>query len=230
MADGSTKLIRDIRIGDEVVATDPETGRTAARMVTATIVGTGVKHLVRIGVDADGDGDATGETIIATTAHPFWNARTESWVDARDLQPGDELRTSVGALVKVHRSSVYATSITVYNLTVADIHTYYVLAGRTPVLVHNQGGGESYVPSLKKLSGTQAEKYVGDVHEFKREILGRKAPISRYDMYVDTNNGNLYLNTKKGSAANAIETGFNRDGTWVRATPKTGGTPEGCSR
>jgi hypothetical protein len=27
------------------------------------------------------------------------------------------------------------------NLTVADIHTYYVLAGNTPVLVHNECGG-----------------------------------------------------------------------------------------
>ncbi|MEN3614291.1 hypothetical protein AAH979_32675 [Plantactinospora sp. ZYX-F-223] len=27
-----------------------------------------------------------------------------------------------------------------YNLTVDDIHTYYVLAGTTPVLVHNCGG------------------------------------------------------------------------------------------
>ncbi|GAA3246616.1 hypothetical protein GCM10020256_74360 [Streptomyces thermocoprophilus] len=26
-----------------------------------------------------------------------------------------------------------------YNLTVADLHTYYVLAGTTPVLVHNAG-------------------------------------------------------------------------------------------
>lgn len=28
-----------------------------------------------------------------------------------------------------------------YNLTVADLHTYYVLAGDTPVLVHNVGCG-----------------------------------------------------------------------------------------
>lgn len=27
-----------------------------------------------------------------------------------------------------------------YNLTVEDLHTYYVLAGDTPVLVHNSGG------------------------------------------------------------------------------------------
>jgi hypothetical protein len=34
----------------------------------------------------------------------------------------------------------------VYNLTVADLHTYYVVAGDTPVLVHNCG------PDLDELS------------------------------------------------------------------------------
>ncbi|WP_158244960.1 hypothetical protein, partial [Verrucosispora sp. ts21] len=29
---------------------------------------------------------------------------------------------------------------TVHNLTVANTHTYYVLAGATPILVHNTGG------------------------------------------------------------------------------------------
>lgn len=37
-----------------------------------------------------------------------------------------------------------------YKLTVSTVHTYYVLAGNTPVLVHNEGGdpidlnGKSY--------------------------------------------------------------------------------------
>jgi hypothetical protein len=31
----------------------------------------------------------------------------------------------------------WTETATVYNLTVTDIHTYYVIAGSTPVLVHN---------------------------------------------------------------------------------------------
>ncbi|MEU0529100.1 hypothetical protein [Amycolatopsis tolypomycina] len=34
----------------------------------------------------------------------------------------------------------YAAAKRTYNLTVAIVHTYYVLAGDTPVLVHNTGG------------------------------------------------------------------------------------------
>jgi hypothetical protein len=37
----------------------------------------------------------------------------------------------------------------VYNLTVTDIHTYYVLAGNTSVLVHNSGGCAEDVYSIE---------------------------------------------------------------------------------
>ncbi|WP_317452958.1 hypothetical protein [Streptomyces sp. CBMA29] len=36
----------------------------------------------------------------------------------------------------------YTGHTTTYNLTVTDLHTYYVLAGTTPVLVHNGGDGD----------------------------------------------------------------------------------------
>jgi hypothetical protein len=37
-------------------------------------------------------------------------------------------------IASIHRWTEHAT---VHNLTVADLHTYYVLAGEAPVLVHN---------------------------------------------------------------------------------------------
>ncbi|MFD4987274.1 hypothetical protein [Streptomyces sp. NPDC058374] len=37
-------------------------------------------------------------------------------------------------------SHAYALDAKVYNLTVSSTHTYYVLAGETPVLVHNDNG------------------------------------------------------------------------------------------
>lgn len=35
MADGARKKIEDVKVGDEVVATDPTTGKTVVRKVTA---------------------------------------------------------------------------------------------------------------------------------------------------------------------------------------------------
>ncbi|WP_248958804.1 hypothetical protein [Sphaerisporangium perillae] len=40
MADGTRKLIKDVRVGDEVIATDPETGVQRAEPVTFLIEGT----------------------------------------------------------------------------------------------------------------------------------------------------------------------------------------------
>jgi Hom_end-associated Hint len=44
MADGSSKEIEDVVVGNKVLATDPETGRTEAREVVALIAGEGEKQ------------------------------------------------------------------------------------------------------------------------------------------------------------------------------------------
>ncbi|MFF1681929.1 polymorphic toxin-type HINT domain-containing protein [Streptomyces sp. NPDC058256] len=137
MADGSTKPIEEIELGDEVLATDPETGETRAKTVTAEIKGKGVKHLVEVTVDTDGDRGAATATVTATDGHPFWVPELGKWIDAKDLKPGQWLKTGSGTLVRISAVGHRTESRTVHNLTVADIHTYYVLAGATPVLVHN---------------------------------------------------------------------------------------------
>jgi RHS repeat-associated protein len=140
MADGSRRRIEDVKPGDQVLATDPETGRTAARTVTATITGEGEKHLVDISVDNDGDHTADG-TVTATDGHPFWVADVRQWRDAKDIKPGDLLRTSAGTYVQVTTVAQRTAAQQVHNLTVDDLHTYYVIAGNVPVLVHNVGEG-----------------------------------------------------------------------------------------
>ncbi|MFE4173619.1 hypothetical protein ACFRR7_16455 [Streptomyces sp. NPDC056909] len=61
-------------------------------------------------------------------------------MDATDLHPGQWLRTSAGTYVQITAITRWTQQSTVHNLTVANIHTYYVLAGDTPVLVHNSRG------------------------------------------------------------------------------------------
>ncbi|MXM68835.1 hypothetical protein GR925_36930, partial [Streptomyces sp. HUCO-GS316] len=137
MADGRTKTIEDIRIGDQVMATDPESGRTEAKRVQLTIGSRGQKNLVDVTVTGP-DGQATG-TLVATDNHPFWVAGDENtWRDAGQLEPGDALRTDAGASAPVSGTKTWAAAEQrVHNLNVADFHTYYVLAGEIPVLVHN---------------------------------------------------------------------------------------------
>jgi hypothetical protein len=131
MADGTTKEIKDVRTGDTVLATDPGSGRTAGRTVTDTIYTPDDTDFADITIDAG------RSRITATQHHPFWSPSAHRWIDAGDLRPGQTLRTSGGATVAVAGVHRYQRLHSAYNLGVADIHTYYVLAGTTPVLVHN---------------------------------------------------------------------------------------------
>ncbi|WP_322749067.1 MULTISPECIES: Hint domain-containing protein [unclassified Frankia] len=133
MADGSRKPIRDVRVGDRVRATDPATGRTEDHTVTAVIVGEGDKTLVAVTVRT-GEGQ---RVITATDHHPFWDQAAHDWVAAIDLHPGEVLRTPDGGLVPVVGTRTFHRVQRVFNLTVEGLHTYYVEAGATPVLVHN---------------------------------------------------------------------------------------------
>jgi hypothetical protein len=134
MADGTTKDIEDLKVGDEILGTDPETGATSPQKVTAEILGEGLKNLVKITI-VDQQGDE--QTITATDKHPFWAVDLHQWVDATALKPGQWLRTSAGTLVQVKALQRWTQTAQVHNLSVTGPHTYYVLAGQTPVLVHN---------------------------------------------------------------------------------------------
>ncbi|WP_212844092.1 polymorphic toxin-type HINT domain-containing protein [Catellatospora sp. IY07-71] len=136
LADGTTVPIEKMKIGDVVLATDPKTGRTEPKRVTATISSSGEKKLVQIGVDVDGDrGDATG-LITATEHHPFWLPELGRWLDAAELRAGDVLQSDDSRL-RVASVSEWVEPATVHNLSIEGIHTYYVVAGGHPVLVHN---------------------------------------------------------------------------------------------
>jgi len=135
MADGTRRAIKDVQIGDKVEATDPATGRTTDRVVTALHLNEDTELTDLTLVDGFGQ-----RWILHTTAHhPFYDATTHSWTDAGQLTPGDELYTTDGLSVTVDAVRTFVGTKTMYNLTVEIDHTYYVLAGAAPVLVHNCG-------------------------------------------------------------------------------------------
>ncbi|HEX2144901.1 MAG TPA: RHS repeat-associated core domain-containing protein [Glycomyces sp.] len=152
MADGSFKPIGEIEPGDKVLATDEETGATAAREVVTGIEGTGARILVKISVDTDGDGQPD-DTVTATDGHPIWaadesdlaenpeTAMPGAWRDAIDLKAGQFLRTSAGTWTQITAIEVGAAFTTVYNLTVEEVHTFSVAAAETDFLTHNCGDG-----------------------------------------------------------------------------------------
>ncbi|PZV89404.1 intein C-terminal splicing region/intein N-terminal splicing region [Micromonospora phaseoli] len=146
MADGTTKPISKIKPGDEVFARDPETGEYGSREVTATWVHR--DKVLKLTID--------GETVDTTADHPFWDDSRRQWRNAGDLIPGDLLLSVDGQSLEVDRLTATGRAEVVYNLTVAAIHTYYVVAGNTPVLVHNCGTRPSGVIDLDAASASGA--------------------------------------------------------------------------
>lgn len=133
MADKSSKDIEDVEVGDEVLATDPKTGETGPRKVTRLIVTDDDKYFNELSI-ATADGI---EKLTATHEHPFWSPSERRWIEAGVLERGMTLLTEEGETVIVTANRSFAKRARTYNLTVDDLHTYYVLAGETPVLVHN---------------------------------------------------------------------------------------------
>ncbi|MEV6393730.1 polymorphic toxin-type HINT domain-containing protein [Streptomyces sp. NPDC051907] len=136
LADGSAKDIEDIKEGDKVVATDPDTGEAKSKEVIDTILTEDDKDFTELTVESGGKQAA----IIATDTHPFWSVDQKKWINAGDIQPGTKLLTSSKRTVEVAATRHFKKQQRTHDLTVSDIHTYYVLAGQTPVLVHNCGG------------------------------------------------------------------------------------------
>ncbi|MET9820629.1 MULTISPECIES: toxin C-terminal domain-containing protein [Streptomyces] len=134
LADGNTKPIEDVAVGDEVLATDPETGKTSAHEVIDTIATKHDENFVEMSVVGEED---VKDSLTATTTHPFWSPSGGGWVDAGDLHAGMTLRTPDGRTVQITGTRHFTQQQTTYDLTISSVHTYYVLAGQTPVLVHN---------------------------------------------------------------------------------------------
>ncbi|MFF8916681.1 polymorphic toxin-type HINT domain-containing protein [Streptomyces sp. NPDC015032] len=151
LADGSKKPIEKVELGDKVVVTDPETGRTTTREVVATIVTEDDKHFVDLKIAPKKGAPAR---LVSTTTHPFWVPSENAWIDAGELRPGMQLRTATGESVTVEGIRHFDQRQRTHDLTVSDVHTYYVLAGATPVLVHNCGGGALDLDNLQDRADT----------------------------------------------------------------------------
>ncbi|MGC4987267.1 polymorphic toxin-type HINT domain-containing protein, partial [Streptomyces sp. DT193] len=132
MADGTRRPILDVQVGDLVLATDPASGRTRPEPVTDTFRHR-TDHLVDVSL--------AGGTLTSTSGHRVYVAG-HGWVHMSDLRVGDRLRTSDGTLQSVTalRDRLGLAPRPVYDLTVDDLHTFYVRpqGGRSrDVLVHN---------------------------------------------------------------------------------------------
>jgi RHS repeat-associated protein len=184
MADGSSKPIDQIKVGDKIANNQPGADPgTKNQSHTVTYI-----HVTYTDTDFTNVTIATPNgpaTITGTAHHPYWDATTHTWTDADQLHPGDHVETtdSNPATVLATRSYTSHTIIT-YNLTVDSLHTYYVLAGDMPVLVHNS---ECFSAEAQEIAQhALARSQDGSVDSVDHVIPGVKATESGYAAYADS--------------------------------------------
>ncbi|MFF4342167.1 polymorphic toxin-type HINT domain-containing protein [Kitasatospora sp. NPDC001540] len=175
LADGTVKPIDQLTDGDTVLATDPQTGETRPEPVTDTIVTPDDTEFTDLTLTTK----AGTEALTSTQHHPYWDLTTNRWTNAADLKPGDHVLTTDGQTVTVETVHNYRTEPrTAYNLTIADLHTYYVLAGTTPVLVHNCPPGIGSIFKRAKQEGPAPNATVRDLASIEIRDVGGTAGSS----------------------------------------------------
>jgi hypothetical protein len=154
-----TKPIEEIRVGDKVWTRNLVTGLDELQLVAETFVHQTVAlHHLTI----------NGSVLSTTAEHPFM-VEGHGWQMAGNLRPGDVLITPEGTTVleavQVEERDL-ADIVTVYNFHVENNLNYYVHAGDTPVLVHNDHASKAVNWSSKSTPTFG--------HSFSRHGAGKK--------------------------------------------------------
>ena len=168
--------IENIKAGDKVIATDPETMKVAAKTVVETYVRTDPKlyHIV-----------ISGEEFITTETHPFY-VQQKGFVKAGELNVGDKLLDINGKTLVIEEITIEITEepTTVYNFQVEDFHF-------PSVFIIYFCNARNYSPD--KMQKIQERQRLG--HEFERqkhEELAAENPTAQSQVRVKPldSNGN----------------------------------------
>jgi len=132
MADGSWKKIEEVRAGDKVLSVpehDAEGPVESKKVIQA--YNNEPQKLMELYIN--------GEMIRCTHTHRFYD-RFKGWTPANELELGDQLKTPDDRWLKVSNIVLIDAIEPVFNIHVADYHTYFVGNGSSNdfVLVHNQ--------------------------------------------------------------------------------------------
>ncbi|HIE02850.1 MAG TPA: hypothetical protein EYP59_21640 [Thiotrichaceae bacterium] len=119
--------ISKVKIGDLVLSYDEKTTQTQYNEVLNLIQGEQEYTIVTLTLE-------NGELIEATDNHPFY-IQGKGWNPASSLKVGQALQLHNGTLVVIEEVLTSVRPEKVYNLTVANAHTYFV--GKDGVLGHN---------------------------------------------------------------------------------------------
>jgi hypothetical protein len=171
-----SRAIEDLAPGDLVLSRDEHRpdGLVTARRVEEVFVREGLVWELRLG----------GQTIRTTAEHPFYSEQA-GWTACHELQVGDRLLTEDGSWVAVEGLHDTGSWERVYNLRVADNHTYFVgeVAWGWAVWAHNMMCGPDGSP-LKPISEMTPEERLAFTTERAEQL--RSSRLRQHDMGDET--------------------------------------------
>ncbi len=158
--DKGYQAIKEIRKGDDIYSRNEKTKETGLKKVTK-IFKSVANTIHKIWLD--------GKERIKTTAyHPIF-VKGKGWVNAINLQEGNEIETMEGAaqITRIEKTR-HEDPVDVYNLQVEEWETYFV--SESQAFVHNCNGNSN-------LQGVRIinKKYAGKTYKLDGE-LGKKYP------------------------------------------------------
>jgi hypothetical protein len=173
------KAIECFRPGDLLLSRPEHDPEGPVEVKTVQEVFVGVAPVLEVVVN--------GRVIGTTEGHPFY-VRGVGWRCAGELRPGDELSSHDGAWIEVQAVRATGKVATVYNLRVADNHTYFV--GSTEwgfsVWAHNTCGYLTYLDALGLQNTAEAwEAYkqaVGEAADLLKNSDSLRSAQSRWGL------------------------------------------------
>ena len=132
-ASGALVPISALHTGEKVAAGDTSTGKKKVETVDAVLVHYDA-DLYDLAVDTP-----EGKQDVQTTAnHLIWDLTTHQWTQAAKLHNGDRLLAANDTTATAVGGTTPAdTQGGMWDLTIDNLHDFYVVGGNVPVLVHN---------------------------------------------------------------------------------------------
>jgi hypothetical protein len=127
MADGTTKPIEAVRIGDSVMSRNEQTGKTEPEPISA-VIRHGNTPTITLAL-------SDGDHIVTTAPHPFY-VIGKGFTEARSLRAGEAIASRAGEPATITAID-HTAAVPVYNLTVAGDHTYFVGRASGGLWAHN---------------------------------------------------------------------------------------------
>jgi hypothetical protein len=116
--EGNSRPIEEIQVGEMVLARNEFEPNGPLELKRVEELFTRTSPIIELEIG--------GQKIGTTDEHPFYVPAREAFVPARELQAGDQLISHDGRLLRIDAIQSTLQIATVYNLRVADYHTYFV--------------------------------------------------------------------------------------------------------